>query len=412
MADIEPFTISIPDSELDDLKTRLSLAKFPHDELADSGWDYGSPFADVKRLTAYWKDKYDWRKAEASLNKLPQYTTTIQCTGYEPLQIHFLHQPSSRGNAIPLLFIHGWPGSFIEASKIISPLSSPSGSDSDKPAFHFVALSLPNYGFSSGSKKKGFALAQYAETAHKLMLKLGYDEYVTQGGDWGYYITRAISLLYPEHCKATHVNMDHGSEPTPTSDPVAAAQYAVTPWTAAEKEGMKRTEWFTKEGSGYSAEQRSKPQTLGYAFADSPVALLAWIYEKLHDWTDSYPWTDDEICTWMSIYWFSTAGPAANVRIYYEATHEWDNPATRCSRERLQQYIGGVKLGLSHSPKELRVLPSAWTRTQGDVVYEKTWEDGGHFLAWEKPEHLLHDVRSMFGKEGGAYGCVKEKEGY
>lgn len=410
MADIKPYTISVPDSELEDLKARLSLARFPHDELEGAGWDYGSPLADVKKYIAYWKDKYDWRKAEAELNKLPQYTTTIHCEGYEPLRIHFLHQPSDRANAIPLLFVHGWPGSYIEATKIIKPLSSPSSSE--QPAFHFVALSLPNYGFSSGSKKKGFALAQYAETCNKLMLKLGYDEYVTQGGDWGYYITRALSLLYPQHVKATHINMDHGSEPKPTSDPIAAAQHAVTPYTDAEKAGLERTRWFTQEGSGYSAEQRSKPQTLGYAFADSPVALLAWIYEKLHDWTDGYPWTEDEVCTWMSIYWFSTAGPAANVRIYYEATHEWDDPKTRCTRDRLQEYIGGVKLGLSHSPKELRVLPSAWTRTQGDVVYEKTWESGGHFFAWEKPEHLLHDVYAMFGKEGGAYGCVEGKDGY
>jgi hypothetical protein len=167
------------------------------------------------------------------------------------------------------------------------------------------------------------------------------------------------------------------------------------------------------EGSGYRSHQSTKPQTLGYAFADSPVALLAWIYEKLHDWTDNYPWTEEEVCTWMSIYWFSTAGPAANVRIYYEAVHEWDDPSTRVTRDRTKEWIGGgVKLGLSHSPRELSVLPSSWTRTQGQVVYEKSWDSGGHFFAWEKPEHLLHDVRAMFGKDGGAYGVVPGKAGY
>ena len=245
------------------------------------------------------------------------------------------------------------------------------------------------------------------------MLKLGYKEYVTQGGDWGYFITRAISLLFPQHCKGTHVNMDQGTTPSFTRNPILAAQHAITPYTEAEKAGFERTKWFMEQGSGYRLEQSTKPQTLGYGLADSPVGLLAWIYEKLHDWTDNYPWTDDEICTWMSIYWFSTAGPAANLRIYYEAVHEWDDPKTRVTRERTAQYVGGgVKLGISHSPKDLRVLPPVWTRVQGDVVFEKTWSDGGHFFAWERPEHLLEDVRTMFGKKGGAYGCVKGKDGY
>jgi pimeloyl-ACP methyl ester carboxylesterase len=183
MADIKPFTIAVPDNVLADLNTRLGLARFPRDELEEAGWEYGSPLKDIKRLTAYWKDKYSWRKAEAELNKLPQFTTTIQCTDFEPLQIHFLHLPSKRASAIPLLFVHGWPGSYIEATKIYTELANPPSPDA--PAFHFVALSLPNYGFSAGSRKKGFALAQYAETCNRLMLKLGYKEYVTQGGDWG-----------------------------------------------------------------------------------------------------------------------------------------------------------------------------------------------------------------------------------
>lgn len=414
MADIEPFTISIPDSALADLKTRLSLARFP-DEIDGAEWEYGAPLADVKRLTSHWKDQYNWREAEAKLNALPNYRTTIQCKGFEPLKIHFVHQRSSTKNAIPLLFVHGWPGSFIEATKIWEKLASPdrAGGSSNAPAFHFVALSLPNYGFSEGSKKKGFALAQYAETCHKLMVKLGYDEYVTQGGDWGYYITRAMSLLYPRHCKATHVNMDQGEAPSWATHPTLALQHAVTPYTAGEKAGLARTKWFLEQGSGYRAQQSTKPQTLGYGLADSPTGLLGWLYEKLHDWTDAYPWTADEVCTWTSIYWFSTAGPAANLRIYYEATHAWDDPATRVTRDRTRQYIGGgVKLGLSHSPQELRVLPSVWTRTQGDVVFEKLHDRGGHFFAYENPDLLIADVREMYGRDGGAAGVVSGADGY
>ncbi|KAI1612585.1 microsomal epoxide hydrolase [Exophiala viscosa] len=411
MTDIQPFTISIPDSSLSDLKTRLDLARFP-DELDGAEWHYGAPLSDVKRLTSHWKNKYDWREAERKLNTLPQYTTTIACEGFDPLRIHFVHSQSGTKNALPLLFVHGWPGSFVEATKIYDKLTSPDPS-SDVPAFHFVAISLPNYAFSEGPKKKGFALAQYAETCHKLMLKLGYDEYITQGGDWGFYITRTMSLLYPQHCKATHINFAQGNPPSWFTHPTLALQHAVTPYTAAEKEGFARTKWFLDESSGYRSQQSTRPQTLGYALTDSPVALLAWIYEKLHDWSDSYPWTDEEVCTWVSIYWFSTAGPAANLRIYYEATHEWDIPATRVTRDRAREYIGGgVKLGMSHNPKELRVVPSSWARTQGDTVFEKFHDSGGHFFAYEKPEHLIADVREMFGKNGGAAGVVKGLDGY
>lgn len=222
-----------------------------------------------------------------------------------------------------------------------------------------------------------------------------------------------MSLLYPHNCRATHINFAQGNPPSWLTHPTLALQHAITPYTAAEKAGLARTKWFLDESSGYRAQQSTRPQTLGYALADSPVALLAWIYEKLHDWSDSYPWTDDEVCTWVSVYWFSTAGPAANLRIYYEATHEWDNPATRVTRDRTRAYIGGgVKLGMSHAPKELRVLPPTWTRTQGDVVFEKTLDSGGHFLAYEKPEYLVADLREMFGRKGGAAGVVEGRDGY
>jgi len=177
------------------------------------------------------------------------------------------------------------------------------------------------------------------------MLQLGYNEYVTQGGDWGFYITRGIGYLYPEHCKASHINMIRGLQPTFSKHPVLALQHAVTPYSEKDKAGFQRTEWFAKEGRGYFMEQSTKPQTLAYALNDSPVALLAWIYEKLHDWTDSYPWTEDEIFTWVSIYQFSRAGPGAAHRIYYEVMHTKPGPRS-VTRAVVEKYIGGVKLGL------------------------------------------------------------------
>lgn len=306
MADISPFTIAVPQSSLDDLHQRLKLAKSPT-ELDDAGWDLGTPVSVTQKIVDYWRDKFDWRAAERKLNELPHFGTEITVDGFEPLQIHFLYKESPVPNAIPLLYVHGWPGSFLEGSKILNTLS---GDGINDPAFHVVVMSLPNYGFSEGSKKRGFALEQYAETCHKLMLKLGYEQYVTQGGDWDYYITRTVSLLYPEHCKATHINFDYGGGPPSWSQyPLLALEHSLKPYTEREKAGLERRKWFTEESSGYRAIQATKPTTVGYAFVDSPVAFMSWMFEKLHDWSDNYPWTEDEICTWVSIYCFSTAGP-------------------------------------------------------------------------------------------------------
>ena len=180
MSDISKFTISVPDQGLSDLKQRLSLAKFP-DELENAGWDMGAPLGDVQRLARYWQNNFDWKKSENNINKLPQFKTSIQCEGYEPLGIHFIHSRSKADDAIPLLFCHGWPGSFFEGLKLLKPLNE---STDGQPSFHVVIPSLPNYGFSEGTSKRGFGNAQYAETLHKLMLKLGYDEYLTQGGEF------------------------------------------------------------------------------------------------------------------------------------------------------------------------------------------------------------------------------------
>lgn len=230
---------------------------------------------------------------------------------------------------------------------------------------------------------------------------------VTQGGDWGCMITRIMGLLYPKQVLASHINMVRGGKPAWTSNPILALQHAVTPYSSRDRSGFARSKWFATVGKGYNITQATKPQTIGYALTDSPVGLLAWIYEKLHDWTDAYPWTDDEILTWVSIYWFSTAGPAASVRIYYEAVKD-----TKLGRLRTQQYIPHVKLGLAYFPRELDIVPRTWGRTMGPIVYERDHPSGGHFAAVEKPEAIAGDLKSMFGKGGGAYGVVKGKSGY
>lgn len=411
MADIKPYRIEVNESRLQDLKTRLSLARFP-DELDAAEWDMGAPLADVKRLAKHWETSYDWKKAEDELNKLPNFVTDIQCDGFDPLAIHFIHIRSNVKGAIPLLWIHGWPGHVYEGIKLMKPLTE-GGDGVEKPAFDLVVPSLPNFGFSEGPRKRGFALTQYAETLNKLMLKLGYNEYVTQGGDWGTHISRALAHLFPAHCKATHLNMDAADPPSFLKNPFLTLQHAVTPYTQRERDGRTRSAWFNEEGRGYNLEQSTKPQTIGYGLADSPVALLAWIYEKLHDWAHAYPWTADEVCTWVSIYWFSTAGPAASARIYYEHKHSAD-PArpNRMTTKELRSYSPGVKIGYSHFPMDLMVLPSTWVRTLGEVVFERDHKDGGHFASWERPDEIVQDLRDMFGRGGGAFGCVKGATGY
>ncbi|KUJ19127.1 alpha/beta-hydrolase [Mollisia scopiformis] len=400
----QPYKISVPQEKIDNLKLKLSQAEFP-DELSESAWELGVPLSDMKRLVKAWQ-QWDWRQAEEKINKLPQFHTPINVDGFGELDIHFVWQKSEVKNAIPLLFCHGWPGSFIEVQHILPLLAQPNG-----PAFHIVAPSLPNFGFSQGPSKRGFASAQYAETCHKLMLSLGYPEYVTQGGDWGFTVTRAMGKLYPQSCKASHINMILAFAPTWSKNPLLALQHALTPYSEKDKKGFERSEWFAREGRGYNLEQSTKPQTLAYALNDSPVALLAWIYEKLHDWTDSYPWSDDEIFTWVSIYAYSRMGPGAAHRIYYEVTHTQPGPG-RVTQADIAGWIGGVKLGMAFNPKELGVFPKTWCRTLGPVVYESDNESGGHFFATERPELLARDLRTMFGRKGGAFGAVKGKSGF
>lgn len=195
-----------------------------------------------------------------------------------------------------------------------------------------------------------------------------------------------------------------------SSNPLLALQHALLPYTSREKQGRERSGWFDREGFGYNMLQSTKPQTIGTVLEDSPVALLSWIYEKLHDWTDSYPWTDDEILTWISIYWFSNAGPAASARIYYETMHE--GPKNGLPFEKLLGYVPHVKLGIAHLPREISIVPSSWAAVLGDVVLESEHASGGHFAAWEVPHVIVEDLRAMFRRDGPCYRAVADGDGY
>jgi hypothetical protein len=220
-------------------------------------------------------------------------------------------------------------------------------------------------------------------------------------------ISRTMGHLYPEHCKASHVNMLPFGPPQRNKNPLLALLAAVGGLSAREKEALETVKRFAQEGSAYYLEQSTKPQTLGYALVDSPVALLAWIYEKLFAWTDDYPWIDEEVLTWISLYWFSSAGASASIRIYYEFAHDLKFPLPRSNG-----WIPGVKYGIASFPKEVVAAPRLWARAMGNIVHESESDRGGHFAAWEKPDFIVGDLRQMFGKGGGAYAVVKGKEGY
>ncbi|EAU83969.2 epoxide hydrolase [Coprinopsis cinerea okayama7 len=388
-----PFTIAIPDSEIDLLRKKLESTRFP-DELEEAERDYGVPLADLRRLVEHWRGGYDWRPHEAQLNQeFPQFTRDIEVEGHGTLNIHYVHKKSEVADAIPLLFVHGWPGSVIEVRKILPLLLQVSP---DHPSFHVVTYSLPGYGFSEAPKKKGFADAQMAEVGHKLMLALGYNEYVTQGGDWGAMICRTMAQLYgPKHVKAWHTNMPFAYPPHPIHRPQLWLKHVLFKYNARDQARLERTKWFSDRGSGYLHEQATQPQTLGYSLADSPAGLLAWIYEKLYMWTDDYKWTDDE-------------RPAASVRIYYEYVKIHGLPS-----EWTKNLETVVPTGYSYFPKELIGFPKSWN-TAGfpNVIFEGDHDSGGHFAAYEVPEMLVGDLRKMFGKDGPAFGVVPGKTGY
>ena len=224
-----------------------------------------------------------------------------------------------------------------------------------------------------------------------------------------FHVTRMMGLLYPQHCKASHLNAVEAHAPTLSQHPGLWLRHLVSTYTVDEQAGLQRTSAISKNGMGYEIEQRTKPQTLGYALADSPVGLLAWIYEKLHEWTDDYPWTDEEILKWVSLYWFSTAGVAANLRIYYEAWHCEDDEG---HQDRALKYIPFVKYGIAQFPKDMSVLPDLWLKTLGNVMLLSRNPRGGHFAAYEQAEVIVRDLKAMLEKGGKAYGCVNGLNGY
>jgi len=270
MTDIRPFSINASDEALADLATRIRATRWPEAECVDD-WSQGIPLAYTQEVAAYWAESYDWRASEARLNRFDQFMTTI-----DGLDIHFIHQRSPHEDAMPLLITHGWPGSVVEFHKVIEPLTNPTAFGGNaEDAFHVVAPSLPGYGFSGKPGANGWGVEKIADAWDQLMDRLGYGRFGAQGGDWGATVTTQLGRN-DRGCVAIHLNMPLGRPPKGvTENP-----------TDADKVALKALDYYQRWDSGYSKQQATRPQTLGYGLVDSPVAQMAWIFEKFWGWTD------------------------------------------------------------------------------------------------------------------------------
>lgn len=376
---VTPFRVDIPRADLDDLSARLERTRWPDAETTDGNWDQGMPLARARDLADYWRRDYDWRRAEALLNGFPQYTTRLDGPG-AGLDIHFLHVRSPNPDALPLLLTHGWPGSVMEFHKVIGPLTDPEahgGSAAD--AFHVVCPSLPGFAFSGKPTTTGWGVPAIARAWHQLMGRLGYDRYVAQGGDWGAITTTQMGVDAPDGLAGIHVNMPIvGPDPDTMDDLTPAEQSAL--------EGM---QYYQDHDSGYSKQQATRPQTLGYGLADSPVGQMAWIVEKFHRWMDcdgdpESVLTRDELLDNVMLYWLTDSG-ASSARIYWESFASLSSDPVH------------VPTGISMFPKEIFRTSRRWAeRRFTNLVHWREHDRGGHFAAFEQPGVFVDELRDCF----------------
>jgi len=376
-AEIRPFRIAIPQSDLDDLHRRLTRTRWPS-ELKNVGWERGIPLGYMEELTEYWRTAYDWRAQEARLNAFPQFMTTI-----DGANIHFLHVRSAEPDAFPIIITHGWPGSIVEFMEVIGPLVDPVAHGGDAAdAFDVVVPSIPGFGFSGPTRETGWTTRRVASAWAELMRRLGYERYGAQGGDTGSFISRHLGLVDPDHLIGVHLNF---LMTFPTGDPAELEGL-----TEKEQARLALVDRFNTELSGYYAVQSTRPQTLAYGLTDSPVGQLAWIVDLFKEWTDSTDVPEDAIdrdqmLTNVMLYWLTeTARSSAD--IYKEDAASWG-----------ETEIFDLPMGLALFPKEIGQPIRAWAeRENTNIIHWSEFDRGGHFPAMERPDLLIGDVRDFF----------------
>ncbi|MDI2125565.1 epoxide hydrolase family protein [Yinghuangia seranimata] len=355
---ITPFRIDIPQADLDELHDRLARTRWP-DELPDAGWDYGIPLARVKSLAEYWRTGYDWRKWEARLNELPQFTTEI-----DGQNIHFVHVRSEAPDALPVVLTHGWPGSFVEYMEVVEPLSR---------EFHLVIPSIPGFAFSGPTRERGWDVDRVARAWAELMARLGYDRYGVHGGDFGAAISRSLAALKPDQVVvAAHFTY------LPTPPPPG--------WTGelsdGDRERVEQIKAYMAKQPAARVVNSTVPQTLAYSLNDSPTGLLAWLTERITEWGDpDVPMSDDHLLTNVSLYWLTgTAGSAG--RLHREST----TPPPGVTQP------VGVSVFAHDITRSIRVF----AERSFDIVHWAEFERGGHYAPLEIPEEYASDFAAFF----------------
>lgn len=372
MSEIRAFTLAVPQQELDDLNTRIDLTRWPEKETVED-WSQGTPLAALQDLVAYWRAGYDWRRCEARLNALGQFMTEI-----DGLPIHFIHVRSPHAGAMPLIMTHGWPGSVIEFMSVIEALTNP---DDPAQAFDLVLPSLPGFGFSGKPATTGWGVEKIGRAWGELMTRLGYTRWVAQGGDWGSAVTTAIGVQKVAGCAGIHLNM-------PIGRPLPEDMENPTP---AELKALGALKHYQDWDSGYSTQQRTRPQTVGYGLVDSPVGLAGWIFEKMWAWTDNSgsPFdalSRDQILDNIMLYWLPANG-ASSARLYWESFGSF-----------APQEIE-LPVAISAFPKEILPTPRKWAeRNYRNLVHWGDMEKGGHFAAWEQPDAFVAELRAAFAR--------------
>jgi pimeloyl-ACP methyl ester carboxylesterase len=385
--DVRPFLAEIPDEALDDLRRRIAATRWPSKELVGDR-SQGVQLSTIQELARYWASDYDWRKAEAKLNALPQFKTEI-----DGLDIHFIHVKSRHEQALPLIMTHGWPGSVIELLEVVGPLTDPTAHGGDaEDAFHLVLPSLPGYGFSSEPTEVGWDFGRVGSAWAELMQRLGYTRYVAQGGDLGAIVTDVMGRQAPAGLLGIHMTLlvtTLGAPTPPSGD------------TEEERAALDAIKTFTTSGFGYFLEQSTRPQTIGYALLDSPVALAAWLLD--HD-TDSYykishaflegepagNLIPDHILDNITLYWLTGTGASA-ARAYWELGRAQALAAGQAPPD------VSVPVAFTTFPDEIFQAPRSWVeKSYPNATYFNKADRGGHFAAWEEPELFATEVRAAF----------------
>lgn len=383
-AAVRPFVIEVPQPELDELRRRLTAARWPA-EVDETRAADGVTVPAMRALVERWQGGFDWRAQEADLNRFPQVITEV-----DGQRLHAVHRPSSRPGARPLVLLHGWPSTFTEYRRVIDELAEPS--ESGAPAFHVVVPSLPGYGFSGPLRERGWGARRMAVALAELMRRLGYTGYLAHGGDNGYIVSGALARADPGNVAGIQLNLGGIG--------LAAQHRNEPPADEAERRAIERYEAFVRDKSGYALLNATRPQTIAYALTDSPVGQLAWIAEKFTEWADpGCPVPADEILTVASIYWFTRT--AASAARYYQEEYTSNRPPGEAPPDRT---FVDTPTAVASYPHEIVPPVRRWAQDRYNIVRWTELPAGGHFSALERPDLVLATLRGFAEQLAGAAG--------